>query len=53
MLVERTMRFDDGYVYREIIKLPPFICLDGPTARMRQLGYCVNDRIQISYRRIA
>jgi hypothetical protein len=52
MQFERTMRFSDGRVDREIITLPtgPW---DGPTMRMYQLGYCLADKVTIEYRRLA
>jgi hypothetical protein len=53
MLVERTMRYGDGYVHRKILKLPTFSFVDGPTVRIRQLGYRMDDEVRIEYRRIA
>ena len=52
MQLERTMRFGDGRVHREIISLPtgPW---DGPTMRMYQLDYCLADEVKIEYRRLS
>lgn len=47
------MRFGDGYVHCETLRLPPFSFADGPTARMRQLGYRMDEHVTINYRRIA
>ena len=50
--IERTMRFSDGYVHREILTLPtgPW---DGPSMRAYQLDYGLIHIASVEYRRLA